>query len=194
MLYAWFLFFQIISYFVIGSLSVRYSLNLWQPVTFWDQYIPFVPSWVVVYVMYLPLMTAPLFLKAPLKDRAFLRSMVTASVLSYVLAFFVSTELSPHAQALFSSQKPLRGSLWLLSWFYMYDIKGLYFPSLHVLHIGVMAWFFSEGSRLWQKIWWWLGVITIAASAVLVKQHFLMDVLFSLVLIPVLCKISLRGK
>lgn len=189
--YGCFLVVQILSYFLVGVLSVRYSLNVWQPVAFWDEWVPFVPHAVGVYVMYLPLMAAPLFLKKPLQPGAFLRSMVMASGITYLLAFFVSVEPPPHAVL---SENHFSASLWLVSLFYEYDIKGLYFPSLHVLHSGLIGLFFSEGKGFKHKLFWGLGVGLIAVSAVLVKQHFVWDILAALTGVFVLYKTSLKTK
>ena len=183
--YALFLIFQILSYFVVGGLSVRFSWNGWSPYWPWgDSLVPFFPPAVWIYILYYPLMASPLFLKLSReKTRHLLCGLVSASLLNYLLAFFVSVLPAPHA----SLREGSPGwTLVVLEWIYQNDIKGLYFPSLHVLHsllIGFCFWGTGPGGVRKALLPASLGV---AVSAVLVKQHFVADILASLLLAPVL--------
>ena len=180
--YALFLLFQLSSYFLFGLLTTRYSLNLWSPKERWDELIPFLPFMVIFYVMYLPLMIAPLFLKIRKKDmRTLLLSLVTASLLNYFLSFVVSPFPSPHVHL--EGQSGLLISL--LQLIYRHDTAGLYLPSLHVLHpllIGLLHPALRSG---YGKIFLYAVPFTIL-STVFVKQHFLWDVLVSIALAPLI--------
>ena len=183
--YALFLLFQIGSYFLFGVLTARYSLSLWSPKQPLDELIPFLPIAVIFYIMYLPLMAVPLFLKIRKKDlKPLLLSLITASLLNYLLSFILSPLPSPRPHL--EGQNGLLISL--LQLIYRHDSAGLYFPSLHVLHPLLIAILHPALRSGYGKLFFCAVPLT-TLSTVFVKQHFTADVLMSLILAPLIASL-----
>lgn len=178
------------AYLLIGYLGTNElaALNPWDrpplPIsTAFDRALPFVPWTVVFYVLYYPLLATPL---AFAQDAGKLTRLAIAqmgiSSFAYVvfLAFPTPIDRPPAV--------PIEGWLHiLLDSLYRADHPYNTFPSLHVAQTCILALFFLKYGACWMgqplATRWVTGVILfhgaasflVAASAVLIKQHYLAD-------------------
>jgi len=140
-----------------------------------DDKIPFIPQFIIFYVLWYPLFVAvgvPLMI---FDGDAFKRYMYfTMAALTLSLVFCV---IVPNGQNLRPADMEVDGfSTWLLSKIWSADTNTNVFPSMHVLGcIGAVAGAFDSGIF---KKWRWVIVafaVLISASTVFVKQHALID-------------------
>lgn len=140
-----------------------------------DDKIPFIPQFIIFYVMWYPLfavMGLPLMI---LDGSAFKRYMYFMMAgLSLSLVFCV---LVPNGQNLRPENMKITGfSTWLLSKIWAADTNTNVLPSMHVIGcIGAVIGAFD--SKIYKK-WRWLIVVLavlISASTVFVKQHGVLD-------------------
>ncbi len=140
-----------------------------------DDKIPFIPQFIIFYVLWYPLFAAvgvPLII---FDGEAFKRYMYfTMASLSLSLLFCV---IIPNGQNLRPEDMEITGiSTWLLSKIWAADTNTNVFPSMHVIGcIGAVlgAW----DSRIF-KGWRWVILVfsvLISASTVFVKQHGIID-------------------
>ena len=164
------LMFALVEHFIVD--------NYWVSWCTLDSRIPFVRQFVLIYVMWYPLMLGTtLFLL--LKDRRafvrFARALVIG--LSACMLIFV---LLPSGQELRPAEVPGSDlSAWLLRAIYAADTNTNVFPSMHV--VGTLAAMVAVfDSRCIPDAARWgvaaLGVL-INASTVLIKQHSVLDIL-----------------
>lgn len=180
--YGGFLFFQIISYFLVGFVMSKFSLSLWSPKTFVDSYIPFLPFMIIPYMLYPVVMAVPLFVNLrKMEMKSLLISLLFASLITYLFAF--SYSVSPSPRHLFFGEE--RGVLiFILKTLYKYDTSPIYFPSLHALHsllIGIHLWKNGNEGKVLLPC-----ALLISISTVFVKQHFIVDTLASLLIAPII--------
>lgn len=140
-----------------------------------DDKIPFIPQFIVFYVLWYPLFVAvgvPLMI---FDGNAFKRYMYfTMAALTLSLVFCV---IVPNGQDLRPADMEVSGfSTWLLSKIWSADTNTNVFPSMHILGcIGAVAGAFDSGIF---KKWRWVIVVfavLISASTVFVKQHAVID-------------------
>ena len=177
--YLWFLALQTGSYFLAGWLAGKFSLGWWSPHSAYDEKIPLLPFMILPYLLYFPVMAAPLFAPAGRRGaRRLLLCLISASAISYGASFTADAALSPRVsldgrEGVFAS---------LIGVLYKYDTSPLHCPSLHSLHsllIGLSMW---KRGGLWRAALPCSVLITV--STVFVKQHFLWDAIAAALLAP----------
>ena len=143
--------------------------------SFWmDAEIPFVSGWVWVYILYYPFCFLPLFLKEVRNDPETFTRTVTAFSVQFAVSFTVFL-LWPLRMAHPGLPQGLNGLI--LKKLYAVDLGFSSFPSLHLANIVFVSLLFLR-LRGWRR-----GAVVfcvaalIAASTLLVKQHFISDVL-----------------
>ena len=169
------LLFALVEHFIVD--------NYWVSWCTLDDQIPFVRQFVLIYVLWYPLMLGTtLFLL--LKDRrAFVR--YARSVVLGLTACMLIFVLLPSGQELRPAEVPGNDlTAWMLRAIYAADTNTNVFPSMHVVGTlaAVIAIFDSRSASGCAK---WgvaaLGVL-INASTVLIKQHSLLDILAGIAL------------
>ena len=151
---------------------MRFPLHL-------DGWIPFVPAWVWIYVLYYPFCFLPLALREIRDDPdAFVR---TAWAFSLQFGFSYLCFLALPLQI---THPALAGGLAsdLLRKIYLADNGFNSFPSLHVANVTFVVLLFERlrGTRAALPLA--LLAVLIALSTVLVKQHYIPDVILGAVL------------
>ncbi|NCB50804.1 MAG: hypothetical protein EOM54_02810 [Clostridia bacterium] len=140
-----------------------------------DDRIPFIPQFIIFYVLWYPLFVAvgiPLMI---FDGDAFKRYMYFTMVsLTLSLVFCV---IVPNGQNLRPADMEIGGfSTWLLSKIWLADTNTNVFPSMHVIGcIGAVAGAFDSGIF---KKWRWVILVfavLISLSTVFVKQHAIID-------------------
>ena len=163
------LLFALVEHFIVD--------NYWVSWCTLDDQIPFVRQFVLIYVLWYPLMLGTtLFLL--LKDRrAFVR--YARSVVLGLTACMLIFVLLPSGQNLRPAEVPGNDlTAWMVRAIYAADTNTNVFPSMHVVGTlaAVIAIFDSRSASLGAK---WgvaaLGVL-INASTVLIKQHSVLDI------------------
>ncbi|MCB9526650.1 MAG: phosphatase PAP2 family protein [Myxococcales bacterium] len=165
--------------FLMGGYFVVMQLNAHRPPAFdpalpLDHALPFVPAAVVPYALVYPLLVTGALL-VPLEDREAMRRTVRWILANGALAFAVY--LAWPVTAAHRPEPPTGGTLaeQLCAFYFWLDRPTNLLPSLHVQ----MALLGGLLCLRWQR---WAGVVglglaaVIAASVVLVKQHYLADI------------------
>lgn len=154
-----------------------------------DHALPFVPWTVVFYVMYYPLLLTPLFFsRSPEALTRMALGQTVMNTISYFLFVLFPTPIDrPHAV-------PVEGVFHIvLDLLFRADHPYNTFPSLHVGQTCILALFFLRFSADWVfsapsssiaknrvglavVIFHAAASILVAASAVLIKQHYLADI------------------
>ncbi len=159
----------------LGMESFCAARGLFYPAALpWDARIPLEPSWIWIYLLYYPLcLSAGFFPELFQKARVFwpimagfLSQFAVAGVIFY---FFPTRIIHPPVLGAGLSAEALRG-------LYAIDSGHCLFPSLHVANTVFVS---LVSTRMLAKRWSALFFIVtafIAASTVLVKQHFLVDI------------------
>jgi membrane-associated phospholipid phosphatase len=157
--------------------------------TDFDQAIPFVPGAVVFYVMFYPLLATPLLLSR--SANALYRISIGQAVMNtiaYVVFLLFPTRIDRPPAAPDES-----ASHFVLDLLFQADHPYNTFPSLHVGQMCILALFFIRYSPDWflgspetslQKnrlstiviVFHAVATLLVAASTVLIKQHYLADV------------------
>ena len=185
-----------ITYMLVGYLGTNElaALNPWNrpalPIsTGFDQIIPFTPWMVIFYILYYPILATPLLFAADAVSITRLTlAQVTTQSIAYVvfLAFPTPIERPPAV--------PVEGVFHsLLDLLFRADHPYNTFPSMHVAQSCIVAVFFMKYAGVWPfgeksraairanriavAILWFHGfaAITVSASAVLIKQHYVAD-------------------
>lgn len=137
-----------------------------------DAYIPFVPAFVFAYLLYYPWLLLPALVIR--RRDGFFRALL-AYVIMQVLAIcvylvFPSRMLRPEIGGL-----PDGLVTDLITWVYRTDRGWNLFPSLHVAHssLGAMLCWMHRRKAFPLAL---LGALLIAASTVLIKQHYVIDI------------------
>jgi membrane-associated phospholipid phosphatase len=139
-----------------------------------DRYIPFVPEWIWVYLLYYPFCFLPLFIREVRNDPRTFRRTLTAFALQFIVsfAFFVFLPLRmAHAGLPSGLNGQVIGSL------YGFDLGFNSFPSLHLANIVFVSCLFIHLRGKYWGLAVGCGALLIAASTLLIKQHFVSDVL-----------------
>lgn len=171
---------------LVGGVFVVYTL--YYPVTHYaiglspldmstwvDQQLPLSLMWILVYAMIYPATITPLFaVKDPIAFR------------QTAFAFFISALIGLVCFVLFPVHMSLRPELasvpgeGFLSWgvqlCYAVDKPSGCFPSLHVTYATIAALECARAGRSLGRVMWVIAIL-IDLSTMLVKQHFLADVL-----------------
>ncbi|MBB6671841.1 phosphatase PAP2 family protein [Cohnella nanjingensis] len=164
---------------VIPVLNIFYGYlnhpteHVYSLVTDLDRLTPFVPSFIIPYVLWYPFKAAVLIGLA-FKDRAVyyrtLLALCGGLVLAYIVyALFQTTVPRPEA---LDEKGVLNRMIWFV---YSHDEPFNCFPSIHVLTSYLML----RGARVFGRTIRWAATIMsilIIASTVLIKQHVLADV------------------
>lgn len=171
----WFLF--MIGYFAAGYLLVNWisaRRNFFFDVSIWlDRAIPFIPIFIFGYILvYLSIVLAYLVLKDSEDWRRIVVSFLFSTTLAYIifLAFPVHMDMRPNL----ISETNLSANITRL--YYLIDLPYNCFPSLHVTYpmlATLVAW------RKHNVMRYVFAVMTmiVAVSVVMVKQHYLADVI-----------------
>ncbi len=160
-------------YFAIGYLAINAVspfLSAHSLSTALDERLPFVPIFIVVYLLGYPLPVVPYFI---VKDRSRFERVVMAYFFVLTVSFLVF---------LIYPAKIIRpepsGMSYFYAWIYGFQhaADGPYntFPSLHVsmATIATLACFDWHKKHAWMLVW----PVLIAVAALLIKQHFIYDV------------------
>ena len=156
-----------ISHYVINLPSVDVS-------TAFDRALPLLPSWIFIYVAIFYTAFLPLFL---VKDRLVFRRVALAYIVVESTAMVVFL-LLPVQMTIRPDIASLVGNdfiTWGLKLCYFVDLPVNCFPSLHVANAMLGALACLKVDRLVGGISFAVGIL-IVASTMLVKQHFLADV------------------
>ncbi len=142
-----------------------------------DDWIPFVRQFVLIYVLWYPLMLGTTLVLLFKDRRAFVR--YARSVVLGLTACMLMFLLFPSGQNLRPAEVPGNDlSAWLLRFIYAADTNTNVFPSMHVVGTlaAVIAIFDSRSASLGAK--WSLAAlgVLINASTVLIKQHSVLDI------------------
>jgi len=161
-------------YFLVGRLTEFDQAA--QLTTRFDQSIPFAPKFVWFYMMIYPIFLIP-FLNV--HDRQFFKLMAyaytTVMVICYTIFFVFPVAMDRPAFEVVDF------STWALQKFYNNDPQVNCFPSTHVTMAMLASLMLYEINRA-QGIFCVALTLVIAASTVLIKQHYIADVLVALVI------------
>ena len=171
----------------VGSFLVLVFYGFYYPFTQWvselpsmsvsielDALIPLEPSWIWVYGMIYPAAFLPLFvIRDPLLFRRTLASYGAVTCVALMLFVLVPVHMvtRPDIAAL-----PGDGFwVWGTRFCYWVDTPTCCFPSLHVAASSLAALCCYRVDR-WVGVWSGIVAVGIALSTLLVKQHFVLDV------------------
>lgn len=142
-----------------------------------DQILPVVPVLVIPYLLFLPFYWLTILYSFWTNKRFVALSM--AHLTSYLIAVAIFTNFQSMV-----SRPPVLGSdvfSQMLSWLYSVDAPYNAFPSLHVaMAVVVTAYFAVVKSRYFTAVA--VFSVVVIASTVLLKQHYLVDIVGGLVL------------
>lgn len=139
-----------------------------------DAWIPFAPSWVWVYLLYYPFCFLPLLLREVRNDPAVFMRTGLALSLQFGFSFFCFVVL-PLKMA--HPKLPGGAASDLLAMLYSADRGFNSFPSLHVANVTFVVLLFERLRGARTAVPLAAVAILIALSAVLVKQHYISDVI-----------------
>jgi membrane-associated phospholipid phosphatase len=137
-----------------------------------DAHIPFVPAFIFAYLLYYPWLLLPVPILKRREDfyRALWAFFLMQALALAVFVAFPSRMARPDASTL-----PDGVVAELITWLYDMDRGWNVFPSLHVAHSALVAMLYWVHCRkAFAGVA--LGAALIAASTVLVKQHYFVDV------------------
>jgi membrane-associated phospholipid phosphatase len=150
-----------------ATVSTALSTGLASPL---DASIPFVPWFVLAYLLYYAWVVLPL----PILGRraAFYHAWSAFALVQLSACLMFVTMPSQMIRT-----DPIPGGVpgAILRWLYRYDQGFNVFPSLHVAHSVLVALIFWQYRRDWFPLVGF-GALLIAASTVLIKQHYLVDI------------------
>ncbi len=174
-------------YFFISSITEAHTTHQ-LPTLAWEQNAPLVPEYVFIYLTIYPVFLLP-FLFIHQKDffRLFSFAYINVMCVCYIvyLVYPVSIERPPLAGHSFST--------WVLGIVYGADHPWNCFPSLHVAMSLLAALTILEVRRI-RGILTLLLTVWIAYSTVLIKQHYVLDVVAAMVLTLAIYFIYFRGQ
>lgn len=162
-------------YFLLGQLTLGRA----RPFPFelaWERRLPLYPPAVFAYLLALVLPDFALF-GWPLADRVGMRRQALAYALLQTLAFVIYAAYPLHADLRPSpSALPATLSGRVLATYYAFDPPVNLFPSLHCGHAVLSAIF---AHKLDRRLGWLVSGLaaSVLVSVLLVKQHYLADVL-----------------
>lgn len=149
-----------------------------------DQTVPFMPALLPVYVAYLPMYWWTVR-RSESDERLNRIFYVTHLQLAISVAFFVLYPVRMPRDLYY------QGAVynWADVFWRWFDAPNNCFPSLHASNCATFIWF------NWRRPWWVLHTIValaIIASAVLVKQHYVVDIVAGVAVFAVTCWIMAR--
>ena len=150
------------AYFLMQNIS-PVGIHMDLPI---DGRIPFLPGFIVFYMLYgLFLITGLILLwNKPLKRRALLISYAVVQIVSLSIFFFYQTAMA-------RPELVVTGFLtYLVAYVYSGDLAVNCFPSLHAASITCVLYFNKE-----RGILWWIFGLLIIVSILFVKQHYILD-------------------
>jgi membrane-associated phospholipid phosphatase len=140
--------------------------------SFADRYIPLVPEWSYAYAAIYPVAIVPLFIIADLR---LLRRVVLGFVMMNLLADLVFAIFPTRVERpLPPGMQPASFARWCVAVIYTADLPLNCFPSLHVANAFYVRTIVKSLDRQAGR-WMLVIALLIAASTVLVKQHYLPD-------------------
>lgn len=159
------------------------------PITEWERDIPFMPIFVWIYLTIYPLFLLPyLFIRNKEFFRLFSTAYITLMCICYMIYLFYPVS--------FVHRPPLledNFTTFALGCVYAADNTWNCFPSMHVAMSLLAALTIFEVHRI-RGILAILLTLLIAASTVLIKQHYILDVLASLALTSLVYFIFFRKR
>ena len=159
-----------------------------QPEIWIDLHIPLRVGWIWPYLSYYPMCFAPVFLLTSIEN---VRRIALAYAVQFGIAFACYAAFPMRmGQPEIVGEGPAVDAM---RWLYATDPGYNIFPSLHTANAAMIACAFCRlHLRPWGLVFLlWAGVI--AASTVLVKQHYVVDVVAGLLLAFVADRIAFRG-
>lgn len=171
--------YHFLGYFLINQVSLsRTYATLELPL---DLQIPFLPSFILIYLSVYISVLLPYFLVKNQKDFQ-----------KVVYVYFLGISISFLIFLLFPVKYVLREEVLgsgflnsLLLWLYATDLPFNCFPSLHVLNpflAGFLVWTFRRKAGLFILTW----AVLIALSTLFIRQHYFLDIVMGIAL-AVLC-------
>lgn len=153
-----------------------------------DTHIPLRIEWIWPYLSYYPGCFLPALLLTSMEN---LRRVAAAYAVEFGLAFvfFYSVPMrmdQPEIVGRTLSHDAIR-------WLYSIDPGYNIFPSLHTANALMIAAAFQHAGPRWSRPLLWLWALSICASTVLVKQHYILDVAAGAILAYVTARICFRG-
>lgn len=165
-----------IAFFGLDHMNLeRYRAGawIWDPCLACEADIPYAPRWIWVYITYYPLCFSPLLLGEIRKERSLFWRMVGAYLMQFGTGFaFFLLLPSRMARPLVAGEGLTRTAL---EWVYRLDPGFNIFPSLHVSVLVFTAWLFGRFRGRAGGFAFGTAAALVSASAVLVKQHCLVD-------------------
>jgi membrane-associated phospholipid phosphatase len=147
------------------------------PMPSWEKQIPFMPNFVWIYLSIYPVFLLPfLYIRKKEFFRLFSIAYITLMCVCYVIYIYYPTH--------FTERPPLTVdsfSTWALSKVYKADNTWNCFPSMHVAMSLLASLTILEVHRI-RGLLAILLTLAISASTVLIKQHYVLDILASMVL------------
>ena len=166
-----------LAFLYVDHFNARWAANgrhVTQLATRFDAYVPFVPAFVFAYLVYYPwvMLVLPI-----LRQRAQLYRGVAAFVVIEAIAIWAFLTFPSHMERPIVLGAGLAPEL--VRWVYRVDPGWNLAPSLHVAHCTLVALFYRELAPR-QYPWVAAGSCLIAASTVLIKQHYVVDIPFGI--------------
>jgi len=153
-----------------------------------DLMIPFQLTFAWPYLFYYVLLGVPLFIRLPRAQMLRLwKNLAWASAVSAVLFLLIPT-FPPRPDDI----QNLNGlSAWIIKWIYLIDPPSNCFPSLHVLHSFLLAisYYQFAKTRKW-GILFLLMATGVAFATVFIKQHYILDVVAAMLLLPFILRLA----
>jgi membrane-associated phospholipid phosphatase len=168
----------VVALFVAGYFGLGRTLNSshgHQLTTALDERIPFVASWIWVYLWVFPCAFVPLFV---VKCPRLFRLTAIAYAIAIIISIVSFTAFPVTAAKLREGQAGLdvsRVSGWAVSCLYCLDPPWNLFPSLHVAITALAAFSAWKAHKIYGKALV-ASVGLVAISTCMIKQHFLLDV------------------
>jgi membrane-associated phospholipid phosphatase len=177
-----------IAYLVVNAVTSTFAFH--DVMTEWDRSIPFVPEWVWVYSLNIPM---PLMLVVWIPRDEDLVKIVGGflTILMIGLTVFILYPVS--ASALRPDVDSSTWSRAFTGFYYWFDGEANCLPSMHVAYSFFAGlWGLARFRRPWGIAYLGLG-LAICVSTLLVKQHFIIDVVTGMVLGGTVVGLQLAG-
>ena len=180
-------------YVFINHYELHHDFTRHKLLTKWDEMIPFVPQWVFFYgSMYAFVILPFIYVKNHLVYRRMWMSFCLTGLIAYVVFL-----IYPTYDVLRPVTNPTDFSRFFLHLDNQHDSPYNCFPSLHVgFSMTAAFWlYFVDKSKIGVSLFIWGCLVSL--SVLLVKEHYIADLLFGLVLSSTLFYIfskNLRGK
>jgi len=175
----------IVSYKAIQGFTATYAspVNLALP---FEKQIPFIPWSFYVYSLAYPFPAILLFVCDHSQIKKIVLTFIGVSLIHYIifLLFPISYPFRPELSA--ESQD---WTINLIHQFYGFDSTLNSFPSIHVSFVMMTYYFLRQMKSEWTRLGYALAY-TISISTILVKQHYIVDVLGGLIIAYIISKLT----